>query len=153
MIKLAIDPNRRKSGVAYIHSKDNKINISDMRLWDLFSKLKSGSLSLMVYIKADWIKKEANFNTLHGQNKTDTDKLVRRLGEDYATGKQIADFCVFHQINYVLVSPEDEIWSNPPIKHDEVLEKLRFQDHNLKPITNQPTRNAIILLLDLIKNG
>lgn len=147
-LKIAIDPDVKKSGIAVIN--DNKVLTSlSLSFFELYEYLKICSENVeIIKIEASWLISH-NF-TAHSGTIAQRLKIANYTGANHEVGRKIMQMCEYLKIEYKLIRPLKKIWKGPnkKITHAELLniwqvKKLGF----VKKQTNQEERDAILLLM------
>jgi hypothetical protein len=140
---IGIDPDIDKSGIA-IWENDNKIlvlkNLSFFQIFDLLNENKDRIA--IVRIECGWLNHKSNWHNRREQTKTAGERISKNVGENHAVAKLLCQMCVFHQILHEEIRPTAH-------KLDK---KLFKQITGYSGRTNQETRDAGMLLIDLIVN-
>lgn len=104
MIKIGIDPDCNKSGVA-VKSHFNSIFLYNLSFFDLFINLKDYSTSnTTVYIEAGWLNK-SNWHIIQNGSAAINSQIGQRTGANHETGKKIVEMCEYLGLPYKLVKP------------------------------------------------
>ena len=148
ILKIGIDPDVKKSGIAII--TDNKVLTAlSLNFFELYEYLKICSENVdVIKIEASWLI-SYNF-TAHSGTLPQRLKIANHTGANHEVGRKIVEMCEYLQIKYKLIRPLKKIWKGPnkKITHAELvniwqIKKLGF----VKKQTNQEERDAILLLM------
>lgn len=111
MIKIGIDPDCKKSGVAIRKPSEKQITVELMTFFKLFDFLDmwAGSTDcadVMVYIEAGWLNAKSNFHGSFGQTKSVGERIAKNVGANHETGRKIVEMCDYLGLKYTLVKPQ-----------------------------------------------
>ena len=148
ILKIGIDPDVKKSGVAII-SHNKVLSVLSLNFFELYEYLEISSQDIeLIKIEASWLI-STNF-TAHSGTLAQRLKIANHIGANHEVGRKIMQMCDYLQIKYKLIKPLKKIWKGPnkKITHAELLniwqvKKLGF----VKKQTNQEERDAILLLM------
>ena len=99
---IGIDPDLIKSGVAVLGQSSFCVcNMTFFELTQFFDVNKSEIKK--VVIEAGWLNKKSNFRS--GHSKPISEQIARKVGENHATGKLIAEIAKENGLEVVLVKP------------------------------------------------
>jgi len=148
ILKIGIDPDVKKSGVAII-SNNKVLTALSLNFFELYEYLKISSQNIeLIKIEASWLI-STNF-TAHSGTIAQRLKIANYTGANHEVGRKIVEMCEYLQIKYKLIRPLKKIWKGPnkKITHAELIniwqvKKLGF----IKKQSNQEERDAILLLM------
>ena len=99
---IGIDPDLIKSGVAVLGQSSFRVcNMTFFELTQFFDVNKTEIKK--VVIEAGWLNKKSNFRG--GHSKPVSEQIARKVGENHATGKLIAEIAKENGLEVVLVKP------------------------------------------------
>jgi hypothetical protein len=145
---IAIDPDVRMSGVAFLDPKDKKLEVTALtfpQLIDylLFAKKKSDENKepFIVIVEAGWLN-HSNWHTNKNDNVRTISLKGAAIGRNHEIGRKIIEMCEYHKIDVIPVRPLRKIWKGPngKITQDE-LERIT----GITGRTNQDGRDAALL--------
>jgi hypothetical protein len=104
-IFIGIDPDTDKNGVAIWYKQLKKLELSNLRFFELFSLLSElkTKYDICVIVDAGWLNK-SNFHAI-GTNKGINAKIGERVGANHETGKKIVEMCEYLCIQNALHKP------------------------------------------------
>jgi hypothetical protein len=148
ILKIAIDPDVKKSGVAILNKNSILFAVS-FNFFELQEYLKITAEHIeLVIIEASWLISH-NFTASKGSIAARL-KIANHTGANHEVGRKIAEMCAYLGIEYKLVRPLKKMWKGPKgkITHQELMniwqvKKLGFN----KKQTNQEERDAILFLM------
>lgn len=114
MIKIGIDPDCNKSGVAtkspYWKGLPNGMEVKLMTFFELFEYLSEHwqgmEDELDIYIEAGWLNAKSNFHGKAGQTKAVGERIAKNVGANHETGRKIVEMCEYLGLKYTLVRPK-----------------------------------------------
>lgn len=133
---IGIDPDVKKSGVAYYFKTTKQLELSCLTFFELFEYLqlcKTNNPDVKVYIEASWLIK-TDWNR-GGKNSTST-LINKSIGANHETGRKIVEMCEYLEISYVLVRP-----TTKKLTHEKFV-----QFTGIIGKTNQEMRDAAMLV-------
>lgn len=140
-ILIGIDPDVEKSGVAYYESDTKKLELSNLKFFQLFDYLQhvernKGDLDeVTVIVEAGWLNK-SNWHAVKDSSSSKNAQIGQRTGANHEVGKKIVEMCQYIGLNYELVKP-----TKSKIKH----KYFAFMTGILQK-TNQEQRDAGMLV-------
>lgn len=143
---IAIDPDKEKSGVAFLQPSTRKLEVTNLAFPMLLDYLQHAKRvreetgeSLVVVVEAGWMHKKSNFHAMQGHR---AEKIAKDVGANHETGRKIIEMCKHYCIDVVAVPPLVKCWKghDRKITHDE----LAFFT-GLAGRTNQDARDAALL--------
>jgi len=103
MIKIGIDPDVERSGVA--EWDGSKLTLHTMTLIELFDFLSENKTNdIQIYIECGWLIKKTNWKR-SGKSIGVNERIAERTGANHEIGKQIIKFCEFHNIEFFKIKP------------------------------------------------
>lgn len=111
MIKIGIDPDVKKSGVAIRGERLCTLVVLLKTYFDLFDLLEThimdyGIEDIHIYIEAGWLNAKSNFHGKAGQSKSVGERIAKNVGANHETGKKIVEMCEYLGLKYTLVRPQ-----------------------------------------------
>lgn len=143
---IAIDPDKDKSGVAYLKPSTRQLELSNLAFPDLldylqFCKGKSAETgeSLIVVVEAGWLHRKSNFHEAQGHR---AEKIAKDVGANHETGRKILEMCQHYGIESLAHIPLVKCWrgKDRKITHEELASFTGIMGR-----TNQETRDAALL--------
>ena len=110
-ILIAIDPDVKKNGVAYLQKRtpfnEQMFNVEALTFFELFDMLKEKKkeFDIEVYIEAGWNNKKSNFHSKPTQSKAVGEKISKSVGRNHETGLKIVEMCEYLNLPYILITP------------------------------------------------
>jgi hypothetical protein len=148
LIIIAIDPDVKKSGIAFLDPMNKTLEVTVLtfpQLIDylLFAKKKSEEHNdpFMVIVEAGWLN-SSNWHTNKNDNVRTASIKGAAIGRNHEIGRKIVEFCEYHKIDVLPVRPLRKIWKGTggKITQDE-LEQIT----GITTKTNQDGRDAALL--------
>ncbi len=145
---VAVDPDVTKSGVATLHPKTKKIEVTNMtfpNLLDYLQEIKKEcnqkSRSLIVLVEAGW-KIPANFHLTKYDNRRTASAKGISVGRNHETGRKIVEMCEHYSMEVFEHYPLRKCWKGTggKITHKELASFT-----GIKGRTNQDARDAALL--------
>lgn len=107
-ILIGIDPDLKKSGFAVWYKESKELFLLTHTFFGLLNEFTYYSdpfrrESVQVKIEAGWLNKKSNFRG--GKNQSISDIISKKVGENHATGKLIAEMCEHLKLPYKLIKP------------------------------------------------
>jgi hypothetical protein len=145
---IAIDPDVKKSGVAFLDPTDKKLEVTALtfpQLIDylLFAKKESDEHKepFIVIVEAGWLN-HSNWHTNKHDNIRTASMKGAAIGRNHEIGRKIIEMCEYHKIDVLPVLPLRKIWKGTggKITHDEI-ERIT----GITGRTNQDGRDAALL--------
>jgi hypothetical protein len=135
-IYIGIDPDVTKNGVAIWYPKTKKLELENLKFFDVFELIKSLKIrnQITVIIDAGWLNK-SNFHVI-GTNKNVNGKIGERVGANHETGRKLAEMCVYLGVEHELHRPTKS----------KVNKELFEQITGYTQRTNQENRDAGMLI-------
>lgn len=94
---IAIDPDKDKSGVAFLKLTTRQLEVSNLtfpHLMDYLQFCKKTSLekqeTVIVVVEAGWMVKKSNFHEAQGHR---AEKIAKDVGANHETGRKIIEMC------------------------------------------------------------
>lgn len=143
---IGIDPDKEKSGVAFLKPKTRQLEVTNLTFPMLLDYLQhakkvrdeSGE-SLVVVIEAGWMNAKSCFHTAQGKS---AEKIAKDVGANHETGRKIIEMCKHYGIEVVQHIPLVKCWKGKDrkITHEELASFT-----GLTGRTNQDARDAALL--------
>ncbi|MBR8725513.1 hypothetical protein ACTMKN_11015 [Bacteroides pyogenes] len=143
---IAIDPDREKSGVAFLKPSIRQIEVSNLAFPALldylqYAKEKAGVAkeTLVVVVEAGWMVRKSNFHEAQGCR---AEKIAKDVGANHEAGRKIIEMCKHYRIEVVQHPPLIKCWKGKDrkITHEELVSFT-----GLIGRTNQDARDAALL--------
>lgn len=143
---IAIDPDKEKSGVAFLQPSTRNIEVTNLAFPVLLDKLQDEKRiqeesreSLVVVVEAGWMNKKSNFHEMQGHR---AEKIAKDVGANHETGRKIIEMCKHYGIEVVAVPPLVKCWKghDRKITHEELASFTGLKGRN-----NQDARDAALL--------
>lgn len=143
---IAIDPDKEKSGVAFLKPKTRQLEVSNLTFPMLLDYLQHAKKvqgetmeSLIVVVEAGWIVKKSNFHEAQGHR---AEKIAKDVGANHETGRKIIEMCKHYGIEVVQHQPLVKCWKGKDrkITHEELVSFTGLMGR-----TNQDARDAALL--------
>lgn len=143
---IAIDPDKDKSGVAFLKPATRQLELSNLTFPDLLdylqfckSKHQETGESLIVVVEAGWMVNKSNFHEAQGHR---AEKIAKDVGANHETGRKILEMCKHYGIESVGHHPLVKCWKGKDrkITHEELASFTGIMGR-----TNQETRDAALL--------
>ena len=143
---IGIDPDKVKSGVAWLKPSTKQLELSNLSFPLLleylqYCKRKSEELneSLVVVVEAGWLNAKSCFHAAQGKQ---AEKIAKDVGANHETGRKIIEMCEHYGINVVAKAPLAKCWKgkDKKITHDELASFTGIMGR-----TNQDARDAALL--------
>lgn len=143
---IGIDPDKEKSGVAFLKPKTRQLEVTNLTFPMLLDYLQhakkvrdeSGE-SLVVVVEAGWMNAKSCFHTAQGKS---AEKIAKDVGANHETGRKIVEMCKHYGIEVVQHIPLVKCWKGKDrkITHEELASFT-----GLTGRTNQDARDAALL--------
>ena len=143
---IAIDPDKDKSGVAFLKSKTRLLEVTNLTfplLLDYLQRVKgmydNRNESLIVVVEAGWMVRKSNFHDAQGHR---AEKIAKDVGANHETGRKIIEMCNHYGIEVVQHPPLVKCWKGKDrkITHEELASFTGLMGR-----TNQDARDAALL--------
>lgn len=132
-IIIGIDPDIDKSGFALAENGVLKV-VGTSEFPQLIAFLQANAENIVnCYIEAGWLNQKANW---HGGKDAIGQVIARKVGENHAIGKIIAQFCTEFKINHQLIKP-----TQSKLKQEQFTKITGWPSR-----TNQEGRDAAMLI-------
>lgn len=152
MIKIGIDPDTEKSGIAILPLTTRKLLLKSLTFFELFDFLKKNKETITeVVIEAGWLNQKSNF---HGYQGGRAERIAKNVGANHETGRKIAEMCKYLNIKHRLIKPLPRKWNSPSgkIAEFQFMEVLKENRIVLeKSRTNQDERDSAMILISTLK--
>ena len=143
---IGIDPDKEKSGVAFLKPKTRQLEVTNLTFPMLLDYLQhakkvcdeSGE-SLVVVVEAGWMNAKSCFHTAQGKS---AEKIAKDVGANHETGRKIVEMCKHYGIEVVQHIPLVKCWKGKDrkITHEELASFT-----GLTGRTKQDARDAALL--------
>ena len=143
---IAIDPDKEKSGVAYLQPSARKLELSNLAFPLLLEYLQHAQKqsaemqeSLIVVVEAGWMNAKSCFHAAQGKQ---AEKIAKDVGANHETGRKIIEMCEHYGIEVMPHAPLVKCWKGKDrkITHDELASFTGIMGR-----TNQDARDAGLL--------
>lgn len=143
---IAIDPDKDKSGVAFLKLTTRQLEVSNLtfpHLMDYLQFCKKTSLekqeTVIVVVEAGWMVKKSNFHEAQGHR---AKKIAKDVGANHETGRKIIEMCKHYGLEVLAHAPLVKCWKGKDrkITHEELASFT-----GLTGRTNQDGRDAALL--------
>lgn len=140
---IGIDPDTKKSGVAFLNRRFKNLSIVSLAFFELYDYFldckKNYRDEFIVLIEGGWLVEKSNF---HGQQGSRAQKIAKNVGSNHEVGRKIVEMCEYLEIPYKVVRPLTKIWAGEfrKITHEEL---AYFT--GIKQRTNQEERDAALI--------
>lgn len=143
---IAIDPDKEKSGVAFLQPSTRKLEVTNLAFPMLLDYLQHAKRvreetgeSLIVVVEAGWMHKKSNFHAMQGHR---AEKIAKDVGANHETGRKIIEMCKHYGIEVASMPPLVKCWKghDRKITHDELASFTGLMGR-----TNQDSRDAALL--------
>lgn len=143
---IAIDPDREKSGVAYLHPGSRRLEVSNLSFPLLLDYLKASkeeyeriSESLIVVVEAGWKAKKSNYHAMMGHR---AEKIAKDVGANHETGRKIVEMCRYYGLEVEEHAPLPKCWQG---RDRKITQEEPESFTGLHGRTNQDARDAALL--------
>lgn len=143
---IAIDPDKDKSGVAFLKPTTRQLEVSNLTfpcLMDYLQFCKKTSLekqeTVIVVVEAGWMLRKSNFHEAQGHR---AEKIAKDVGANHETGRKIIEMCKHYGLEVLAHAPLVKCWKGKDrkITHEELASFT-----GLTGRTNQDGRDAALL--------
>lgn len=143
---IAIDPDKEKSGVAYLKPPTRQLEVTNLDFPNLLEYLQharkvrdEAKETLVVVVEAGWMVKKSNFHEAQGHR---AEKIAKDVGANHETGRKIVEMCKHYGIEVVQHPPLVKCWKGKDrkITHEELVSFTGLMGR-----TNQDARDAALL--------
>lgn len=107
-VKIGIDPDTKKSGVAIRFSCSKQMRCELMTFFELFDFFDEVTCADTphVIIEAGWLNSKSNFHGSAKQSKSVGERIAKNVGANHETGRKIVEMCEYFGIAYELKQPQ-----------------------------------------------
>lgn len=143
---IAIDPDKGKSGVAFLKPSTRQLEVSNLTFPCLMDYLQSCKCTsdakketFIVVVEAGWMVRKSNFHEAQGHR---AEKIAKDVGANHETGRKIIEMCRHYRIEVMEHAPLVKCWKGKDrkITHEELVSFT-----GLTGRTNQDGRDAALL--------
>lgn len=143
---IAIDPDKEKSGVAFLKVKTRQLEVTNLSFPLLLEYLQHAKTkrdetgeSLIVVVEAGWMNKKSCFHAAQGKQ---AEKIAKDVGANHETGRKIIEMCEHLGIEVLPHIPLLKCWKGKDrkITHEELASFTGIMGR-----TNQDARDAALL--------
>ena len=143
---IAIDPDKEKSGVAFLKPSTRQLEVSNLTFPQLLDYLQFAKRqqdetreTLVVVVEAGWMVRKSNFHDAQGRR---AEKIAKDVGANHETGRKIIEMCEYYGIQVVPHPPLIKCWKGKDrkITHEELVSFTGLMGR-----TNQDARDAALL--------
>ena len=132
---VGIDPDISKSGVAFLHCHNKRIEYSCLTFVETLKFIRTNKEVIKrVYIEAGWFNKKASWHA--AENMKVAASIGKRVGSNHATGQLLAQCIEDEQVKVILVRP-----TSKKLNAEEFKKRT-----GIKTRTNQDQRDSIMLI-------
>lgn len=143
---VAIDPDKDKSGVAFLHTQTRQLEVTNLSfplLLDYLQHCKKirddENQSLIVVVEAGWMIKKSNFHNAQGHR---AERIAKDVGANHETGRKIVEMCKHYGIDVLEHAPLTKCWKG---KDRKITQEELSSFTGLMGRTNQDARDAALL--------
>ena len=112
-IKIGIDPDCAKSGVASFFPGTKRLVTEAMPFFDLFDYLRTlrddDCNHVTVYIEAGWLNAKSNYHKASSLHVAEC--IAKKVGANHETGRKIVEMCNYLGLYYILIQPTTAKWT------------------------------------------
>ena len=146
MLFRSIDPDKEKSGVAFLKVKTRQLEVTNLSFPLLLEYLQHAKAkrdetgeSLIVVVEAGWMNKKSCFHAAQGKQ---AEKIAKDVGANHETGRKIIEMCEHWGIEVLPHIPLLKCWKGKDrkITHEELASFTGIMGR-----TNQDARDAALL--------
>ena len=143
---IAIDPDKDKSGVAFLKRSTRQLELTNLAFPLLLDYLQHAKKkgeetheSLIVVVEAGWMNAKSCFHAAQGKQ---AEKIAKDVGANHETGRKIIEMCEHYGIEVTPHAPLVKCWKGKDrkITHDELASFTGIMGR-----TNQDARDAALL--------
>lgn len=143
---IAIDPDKDKSGVAFLKPTTRQLEVTNLAFPLLLDYLKHAQSiqtetreTFVVVVEAGWMVRKSNFHDAQGHR---AEKIAKDVGANHETGRKIIEMCKHYGIEVVQHAPLVKCWKGKDrkITHEELASFTGLMGR-----TNQDARDAALL--------
>lgn len=143
---IAIDPDKDKSGVAYLKPQTRQLEVANLSFPDLLEYLQHArevrdetGETVIVVVEAGWMVRKSNFHEAQGHR---AEKIAKDVGANHETGRKIIEMCKHYGIQVTGHAPLVKCWKGKDrkITHEELASFTGLMGR-----TNQDARDAALL--------
>lgn len=143
---IAIDPDKEKSGVAFLKRSTRQLELSNLAFPLLLDYLQHAKQkgeetheSLIVVVEAGWMNAKSCFHAAQGKQ---AEKIAKDVGANHETGRKIIEMCEHYGIEVMPHAPLVKCWKGKDrkITHEELASFTGIMGR-----TNQDARDAGLL--------
>ena len=143
---IAIDPDRHKSGVAYLRPGTRQLEVMNLPFPQLLDYLQFAKKtaeetgeSLIVLVEAGWMVSKSNFHEAQGHR---AEKIAKDVGANHETGRKIIEMCRHYGLEALEHAPLVKCWKG---KDRKITQEELSSFTGLTGRTNQDGRDAALL--------
>ena len=123
---IAIDPDKEKSGVAFLKRSTRQLELSNLAFPLLLDYLQHAKKkgeetheSLIVVVEAGWMNAKSCFHAAQGKQ---AEKIAKDVGANHETGRKIIEMCEHYGIEVIAQAPLRKCWrgKDGKITHEEL---------------------------------
>ena len=143
---IGIDPDREKSGVAFLKLATRSLQVMNMPFPELTDYLQTCKVAFeengetfIVVVEAGWMVKKSNYHKAQGHR---AEKIAKDVGANHETGRKIVEMCKHYGIDVVEHHPLRKGWKGADGK---ITSQELASFTGLTGRTNQDGRDAALL--------
>ena len=146
---IAIDPDKDKSGVAFLDLKRNEVEARAMpfpELIDMLRDVSQWTTPCKVIIEGGWLISKSNYHAAYGRV---GECIARKVGANHETGRKIVEMLAHWGIEHEVIHPLKKCWKgrDRKITLDELNSLLRGMGIKEMGRCNQDMRDAVLIAL------
>lgn len=146
---IAIDPDKDKSGVAFLDLKRNEVEARAMpfpELIDMLRDVSQWTTPCKVIIEGGWLISKSNYHAAYGRV---GECIARKVGANHETGRKIVEMLAHWGIEHEVIHPLKKCWKgrDRKITLDELNSLLRGMGIKEMGRCNQDVRDAVLIAL------
>lgn len=146
---IAIDPDKDKSGVAFLDLKRNEVEARAMpfpELIDMLRDVSQWTTPCKVIIEGGWLISKSNYHAAYGRV---GECIARKVGANHETGRKIVEMLAHWGIEHEVIHPLKKCWKgrDRKITLAELNSLLRGMGIKEMGRCNQDVRDAVLIAL------
>lgn len=145
---VGLDPDVTLNGCGIYNKETKELQYMAISFFDLYRWLiQNKEFIHTVKVEAGWLVKKSNYRNTKIQNVSDA--ISRKVGENHAIGKKLAEMCEDIGIDFKLSKPLLKRWKGAggKITHEELVNLLKPLGIEMNKKTNADVRDAILICL------
>ena len=143
---IAIDPDRDKSGVAYLQTATKKLEATSIDFPSLLDylqfckkKAEESGESLVIVVEAGWLVSKSNYHPYQGHR---AEKISKDVGANHETGRKICEMARHFGLETVEHHPLKKCWRG---RDGKITQEELHQITGIVGRMNQDARDAALL--------